>query len=146
MAQTTAGAIRAYLAPLLGTVPVFRDGPRPGQALPYVVVQEGTNYIPHPTANGDYGDPTRQLTIQEMVQVDVVQQARQQAKGTAPDAEDYQLAERLMWLCSQPLVPGPGGSQLTAVQFMTAHREPIADNIVRHVITVMVTRTLQKGS
>ncbi|MFF9643680.1 hypothetical protein [Kitasatospora aureofaciens] len=146
MPQTTAGSFRAYLAPLLPGVPVFRDGPRPGQALPYVVVQEGTNYLPHPTANGDYGDPTRQITIQEMVQVDVIQQARQQAKGTAPDAENYQLAERVMWLCSQPLVPGPGSSQINAVQFTAAHREPITDNVVRHVITVMVTRTLQKGT
>jgi hypothetical protein len=146
MAATTAGSFRAYLAPLLDGVPVFRDGPAEGQPLPYVVVQEGTNYAPHPTANGDYGDPNRVVTIQELVQVDVVQQARTQAGGGAPNTEDYQLAERVMWLCSQPVVPGPGSSDIDAVQFTAAHREPITENIARHVITVTVTRTLQKGS
>ncbi len=146
MAATTAGSFRTYLTPLIPGVPVFRDGPAEGQPLPYVVVQEGTNYIPHPTANGDDGDPDRSLTVQELVQVDVVQQARTQAGGGAPNAEDYEIAERVMWLCSQPLVPGPGASALTAVKFQTAHREPIAENIARHVITVLVTRTLQKGT
>ncbi|MGW1174554.1 hypothetical protein ACWD4P_12640 [Kitasatospora sp. NPDC002543] len=146
MAATTSGSFRAYLTPLISPVPVFRDGPAEGQPLPYVVVQEGTNYALHPTANGDYGDPNRVVTIQELVQVDVVQQARTQAGGTAPSTEDYQLAERVMWLCSQPVVPAPGSSDMVAVQFQTAHREPIADNAVRHVITVLVTRTLQKGT
>jgi hypothetical protein len=143
MAATTAGAFRAYLAPLLSDVPVFRDGPADGQALPYVVVQEGTNYIPHPTANGDQGDPAADIVVQELVQVDVIQQARTQAGGLAPSAEDYTLAERVMWLCSQPLVAGPGTSRINGVKFMTAHREPIDDNAVRHVISVLVTRTLQ---
>ncbi|MFD7410151.1 hypothetical protein [Kitasatospora purpeofusca] len=146
MSATTAGGFRAYLTPLLGGVPVFRDGPAEGQPLPYVVVQEGTNYAPHPGANGDYGDPNRELTIDELVQIEVVQQARTQAGGIAPNVEDYDLGDTVMWLCDQPVVPAPGTSRITAVKFMTAHREPIADNAVRHVITVQVTRTLQKGS
>jgi hypothetical protein len=144
MAATTAGAFRAYLTPLIDPVPVFRDGPADGQPLPYVVVQEGTNYLPHPTANGDYGDPARELVIEELVQVDVIQQARTQAAGLAPNAEDYTLAEHVMWLCSQPLVQGPGTSRINGVRFMTAHREPIDDNTTRHVISVLVTRTLQR--
>jgi hypothetical protein len=146
MAATTAGAVRAYLTAAGLTVPVLRDGARPGQALPYVVVQEGTNYVPSPTANGDYGDPARELVIQELVQVDVVQQARDQAKGIAPAGEDYQLAERVMWLLSQPTITGPGTSAVTAMRFQSAQRLPAAGNVVRHVITVLVIRTLQKGS
>ncbi|KJK55644.1 hypothetical protein [Saccharothrix sp. ST-888] len=144
MPATTSGAFRAFLTAQLGPgVPVFRDGPRPGQLLPYVVVQEGTSYTPHPAVNGDYGDPARELVVQELVQVDVVQQARQQAAGAAPSGEDYTLAERVMWLCSQPRITGPGTSHVNGVQLQAAHREPIADNVVRHVITVLVTRTLQ---
>jgi hypothetical protein len=143
MAATTAGSFRAYLTPFLDGFLVSRDGPAEGQPLPYVVVQEGTNYAPHPTANGDDGDPGRTLTIQELVQVDVIQQARTQAGGGAPSTEDYDVAEHVMWLCSQSLLPG-APTAVTSVKFQAAHREPIVDNIVRHVITVLVTRDLKK--
>lgn len=145
MAATTAGAFKAYLEAQGLGVPVFRDGPRPGQALPYIVVQEGIDYVRHPTANGDYGDPGAELVVREMVQVDVVQQARRQAGGSAPSAENYSLAERVMRLCHRPGLTGPGNSQVSGVQLMGARREPIADNGVRHSITVLVTRTLQEA-
>ncbi|OKJ06823.1 hypothetical protein [Kitasatospora sp. CB01950] len=144
MAATTAGAFRAWLGPQVAPVPVVRDGASPGQPLPYIAVQEGTNYLNHPTANGDYGDPDRDLVIQEMVQVDVVQQARTQDAGGAPNAEDYTLVPRVIRLCSGPFQAGPAGSVVNGVQFISARREPIVDNVVRTSITVLVTRTLER--
>ena len=76
MAATTSSAIKARLESLGFGIPVFRDGPRPGQAEPYIVVQEGLPAARDLRAAGDFGDPAADIEIAETVIVDLVQQAR----------------------------------------------------------------------
>lgn len=141
MALTTASAIKAYLEPLSFGVPVFRDGPRQGQAEPYIVVQEGMP-IGLDTGNGDYGDPAAEINIIETLTVDLVQIARVKVDArTTKNAERYGLAEAVAHAlhgCTLPAHP----AKVTAVRVQDIDRIPIADNRVRHSITVQVHRVL----
>ncbi|MGD1220001.1 hypothetical protein AB9Q10_16410 [Streptomyces krungchingensis] len=145
MAATTAGAIKARLEALQFGVPVFRDGPREGQAEPYIVVQEGLPAGLARTGNGDFGDPDAELIIDETVTVDLVQQARvRTGAGTTRNAERYGLAESIAHaLHGRPLPAHP--ARVTAVRVDGIDRIPIADNRVRHSITVQVTRALLRS-
>lgn len=138
MAATTAGAIKAFIESLGLGVSVYRDGPRPGQGLPYIVVTESISTVPSVSAAGDYGDPDASVVVSEQVQVDIVQAARDSA---GRNVERYDLP---------PLVyRALHGAQLTAhpthvygCRVLSMGRDEIEDNIVRHVITAQLDRAL----
>jgi hypothetical protein len=141
MSATTSGAIKAYVEALGLGVPVFRDGPRPGQAPPYVVVTEGLSAGLAANGNGDFGDPDAPVVIAENVTVDLVQNARAKDGQGARNTERYGLAETIgRRLHGARLTAHP--APVTAVQLQDIDRIPIADNIVRHAIHIVVTRQL----
>ncbi len=142
MAATTAGAIKAYLEGLSFGVPVFRDGPRPGQEPPYIVVQEAMPITADPRGCGDFGDPAAELTVTEIVNVDLIQQARLKTgpAGTR-NTERYGLAEAIAHAlhgCALPAHP----ARVHGVIVQSTDRIPIADNLVRHSTTLAVRRVL----
>jgi hypothetical protein len=142
VAATTAGAIKAYLEGLGFGVPVFRDGPRPGQGLPYIVVTEAVSTGLDPSGNGDYGDPDARLQITELATVDLVQQARiKTAAGLTKNAERYGLAEAIAHALNSTTLPAHP-ARVTAVRVQDIDRIPIADNTVRHAIHVAIHREL----
>lgn len=142
MAASTAGAIKARLEGLGFGVPVFRDGPRPGQLPPYIVVQENVSMAADPRGAGDFGDPDAELTVTEIAQVDLIQQARIKTGPTSTrNTERYGLAEAIAHAlhgCSLPAHPAP----VHGVRVQAVDRIPIADNLVRHSITVELHRVL----
>lgn len=138
MAATTSGAIKAHLESLGLGVPVFRDGPRPGQRLPYIVVTEAVSIAPSTTAAGDFADPDAGVVVSEQAQVDVVQEGR---TATGANAERYDLPPRV-WraLHGAQLVAAP--THVYGCRVLTMTRQPIADNVVRHILTVQLDRAL----
>lgn len=142
MAATTSGAIKAYLESLALGVPVFRDGPRPGQDYPYIVVTEAVSIGPDGTANGDFGDPAAEVNIIEIVTVDLVQRGRAKTgASTTKNVERYGLAEAIahrLHGCSLPAHP----AKVHGVKATDIDRIPLADNVVRHSITVTLHREL----
>jgi len=142
MAASTAGAIKARLESLQFGVPVFRDGPREGQDPPFIVVQESLPTGLDRAGLGDFGDPDAEITIVETVTVDLVQQARVKTGArTTRVTERYGLAEAIAHALhgrSLPAHPAP----VHAVRVQDIDRIPIADNRVRHSITVLVHRVL----
>lgn len=142
MAATTSGAIKARIESLALGVPVFRDGPREGQACPFVVVTEALSVGMDTSGNGDYGDPDAVLSIVEKVGVDLVQNARvKTGAATAANVERYGLAETIAHqLHGRPLPAHP--AKVTAVRVTDIDRFPIADNRTRTSITVEIHRQL----
>jgi hypothetical protein len=142
MAATTSGAIKASLESLAFGVPVFRDGPRPGQDCPYIVVTEALSTGLDTQANGDFGDPAAELNIVETCTVDLVQHARvKTGAATTKTVERYGLAEAIAHaLHGHPLPAHP--AKVTAVRVTDLDRFPIADNRVRHSITVQIHRQM----
>ncbi|GCD46116.1 hypothetical protein [Streptomyces paromomycinus] len=142
MSATTGGAIKAYLESLGSGVPVFRDGPRDGQAEPYIVVQEAVSVGLDGRANGDFGDPSAEINVTEVATVDLVQRARTKTGArTAKNAERYGLAESLAHAlhgCRLPAHPAP----VHAVRVRDMDRFPISDNRIRVSITVEIRRGL----
>lgn len=142
MAASTAGAIKAYLEGLSFGVPVFRDGARPGQAPPYIVVQEAMPITADPRGAGDFGDPDAELTVTEIVNVDLIQKARDKtAAGRTVNTERYGLAEAIAHAlhgCRLDAHPAP----VHGVIVQSTDRIPIADNLVRHSTTVTIRRVL----
>lgn len=141
MAATTEGALKAFLEGLGSGVPAFRDGPRPGQAPPFWVIEQ-QDVAPSVAASGDFGDPDAEVAVVETLTVDLIEQARTRTGvRTAKNAQRYGLAEvtaRALHGCRLPAAPGP----ITAVRFRGFDRFPIADNRVRTSITVEVHRPL----
>lgn len=141
MAATTSGAIKARIESLGIHVPVFRDGPRPEQAPPFIVVTEALSTGIDFRANGDFGDPAAAINIVETVTVDLVQNARLKTGGTAKNVERYGLAEAIAHaLHAHPLPAHP--AKVTAVRVTDLDRFEIKDNRVRHSITVTIHREL----
>lgn len=142
MAASTSGAIKARLEALAFGVPVFRDGPREGQAEPYIVVQEGLPAARNLIGAGDFGDPAAEIPIVETVVVDLVQQARvKTGPRVTKVTERYGLAEAIgsaLHGCQLPASP----ARVTAVRLVDIDRIPIEENRVRHSITVEVHRVL----
>jgi hypothetical protein len=97
---------------------------------------------PDRRANGDFGDPAAELNIVETVVVDLVQRARVKTGAkTTRVTERYGLAEQIAHaLHGQPLPAHP--AKVTAVHALDIDRIPIADNKVRHSITVTIHREL----
>lgn len=141
MAATTSGAIKARLESLAFGVPVFRDGPREGQACPFIVVTEALATTMD-TANGDFGDPNTPITIVEKVAVDLVQNARIKAgAAAAKNAERYGLAEAIAHALHGHALPAHP-AKVTAVRVTDIDRFPITDNRTRTSITVQIHREL----
>lgn len=142
MAATTSGALKARIESLGFGVPVFRDGPREGQACPFVVVTEAVAVGLDSRGNGDFGDPDAPIAIVETVTVDLIQNARTKAgAATAPNAERYGLAEAIAHqLHGRPLPAHP--AKVTAVRVRDMDRFPIKDNRTRTSITVEIHRHL----
>ncbi|MFD8710403.1 hypothetical protein ACFV07_08000 [Streptomyces anulatus] len=141
MAATTSGAIKARLESLQFGVPVFRDGPREGQAPPFIVVTEALG-ISMDTGNGDFGDPAAELTIVEKAAVDLIETARARATaGTARAVERYGLAEAIAHALHGHALPAHP-AKVTAVRVTDIDRFPISDNRVRASITLAIHRVL----
>lgn len=141
MAATTSGAIKARLESLAFGVPVFRDGPREGQAPPFIVVTEALG-ISMDTATGDFGDPAAELTIVEKAAVDLIETARTKATaGTARAVERYGLAEAIAHALHGHALPAHP-AKVTAVRVTDIDRFPISDNRVRASITLAIHRVL----
>lgn len=142
MAATTSSAIKAYLESLGSGVPVTRDGPAPEVKPPYVVVTEAVSVGMDGPAAGDFGDPTAEINIIEIATVDVIQRARVQVTPRrARTTERYGLAESIAHAlhgCQLTAHPAP----VHAVRVTDMDRIPIANNIVRHSITVEIHRQL----
>ncbi|MEU3962921.1 hypothetical protein AB0F42_24465 [Streptomyces buecherae] len=142
MAATTSSAIKAYLESLGSGVPVFRDGAKPKQPMPYIVVTEAVSTGLDGPANGDFGDADAEVNIIEVATVDLVQQARVRVSATRTrTTERYGLAEsfaRALHGCRLPAHPAP----VHAVRVQGIDRIPIADNVVRHSITIEIHRQL----
>lgn len=142
MAATTAGALKAYIEALGYGIPVFRDGPRPGQAYPYAVVQEGISISLDLPGCGDFGDTDAEITVTEIAQVDVLQQARAKTSPTrTKNVERYALAEAIAHRLHGAALTGHP-AHVHGVRVQTLDRIPLADNVVRHAITVELHRTL----
>lgn len=142
MAATTSGAIKARLESLAFGVPVFRDGPREGQACPFVVVTEAESIGMDTRGNGDFGDPDAAIQIVETVTVDLVQTARSKTGGaTARNTERYGLAEAIAHALHGHALPAHP-AKVTAVRVVDLDRFRIADNRVRTSITVEIHREL----
>jgi hypothetical protein len=143
MAATTEGAIKARLEALGSGVPFFREGPRPGQAAPYGVIQRQDIRL-NATANGDFGDPDADLSVVEILTVDLIQPARTKVNTRlAKNAERYGLAEVIaaaLHGCQLPDAP----SKVTAVRVQDIDRFPVTDNRLRESITVEVHRELRR--
>jgi hypothetical protein len=143
MAATTEGALKAFLEGLGSGVPFFREGPRPGQAAPYGVIQREDIRL-NAAANGDFGDPNAELAVVEILTVDLIQNARAKTSATvARNAERYGLAEVLATAlhgCRLPAAPTP----ITAVKVQDIDRFPVEDNRIRESITVEVHRPLRR--
>lgn len=143
MAATTEGALKSYLEGLGSGVPFFREGPRPGQAPPYGIVQRQTITL-NTAANGDFGDPNADLSVVELLTVDLIQPARAKVTSRlAKNAERYGLAEVLaaaLHGCQLPDAP----SKVTAVRAQEIDRFPVANNELRESITVEVHRQLRR--
>ncbi|MFC9465205.1 hypothetical protein [Streptomyces coelicoflavus] len=144
MAATTEGALKAFLEGLGSGVPAFRDGSRPQQAPPFWVIEQQDIAV-NAIAAGDFGDPDAEISVVELLTVDLIEQARAKVSSrTAKNTQRYGLAEataRALHGCRLPAAPGP----ITAVRFRGIDRFPIADNRVRSSITVEVHRPLYKN-
>ncbi|PVE04666.1 hypothetical protein [Streptomyces scopuliridis] len=141
MAATTSGAVKAYLEGLAFGVPVFRDGPRPGQAEPYIVVTEAVSTGLDGPGNGDFGAPDAEINIIETVTVDLIQRARIKIGGITRNAERYGLAEAIAHAlhgCRLTAHTAP----VHAVRVQDIDRFPISDNRTRSSITVIIRRQL----
>lgn len=142
MAATTSGALKARIESLGYGVPVFRDGPRPGQDYPYVVVTEGVSMGLDGQANGDFGDPDREMNIIEIATVDLVERGRAKTGATTTkNVERYGLGEALAHAlhgCSLPAHP----AKVHGVIVQGVDRIPLVDNVVRHSIAVRIHREL----
>lgn len=145
MAATTSGAIKARVESLSLNVPVFRDGPREGQAPPFVVVTEAVSTALDTLGNGDFGDPTATIQIVETVTVDLIQNARAKVGATtAKNTERYGLAETIAHaLHGHPLPAHP--AKITAVRVTDMDRFPIENNRIRTSITVLIHRELLRS-
>ena len=142
MAATTSGAIKARLEGLQFGVPVFRDGPRPGQAPPFIVVTEALGIALNTSGNGDFGDPDAEITIIEKVAVDLIETARTKATaGTARAVERCGLAESIAHALHGHALPAHP-ARVTAVRVVDLDRFPNKDNRVRSSITVEIHRVL----
>ncbi|MEV6313364.1 hypothetical protein AB0M10_32845 [Streptomyces sp. NPDC051840] len=142
MAATTSGAIKARLEGLQFGVPVFRDGPRDGQAPPFVVVTELDFVGLDSRGNGDFGDPDAGIQIVETATVDLVQTARSKTGGTtAKNVERYGLAEAIAHALHGHALPAHP-AKVTAVRVTGMDRFPIANNRIRTSITVQIHRAL----
>lgn len=143
MAATTEGALKAFLEGLGSGVPFFREGPRPGQAPPYGVIQHEDIRL-NTTANGDFGDPDADLSVVEVLTVDLLQPARAKVTSRlARNAERYGLAEVIaaaLHGCQLPAAP----SKVYGVRVQDIDRFPVADNQLRESITVEVHRELRR--
>jgi len=143
MAATTEGALKAFLEGLGSGVPFFREGPRPGQAAPYGVIQREDIRL-NSVANGDFGDPDADLSVVEIITVDLIQPARSKVNTRlAKNAERYGLAEvfaAALHGCQLPAAP----SKVYGVRVQDIDRFPIANNEIRESITVEVHRKLRR--
>lgn len=142
MAATTESAIKARLESLGFGVPAFRDGPRPKQAPPYIVIEQQDIVIDR-AASGDFGDPDAETRVTEILTVDLIETARvRTGPTTTRSAERYGLAEAIAHaLHGGPLPDAP--TPVTAVRAQDIDRYPIADNRIRTSITVEVHRPLR---
>lgn len=143
MAATTEGAIKAFLEGLGSGVPFFREGPRDGQAPPFGVIQRADIRL-NTIANGDFGDPDADLSVVEIITVDLIQPARQKVNARlAKNAERYGLAEVIAAALHGCQLTG-APSKVTAVRVQDIDRFPVANNRIRESITVEVHRELRR--
>lgn len=144
MAATTSGALKAYVEGMGLGLPVFRDGvptDRQGQQMlpPYMVVHEGLAVVP--LSFGDFGDPARDFTVTELVQLDLWEPARTpggQAPGQATAGEVYTRPRSLLrGLDGATLPASPTRVWSVRVQHFV---RTLQDGMVRTRFDLLVTR------
>lgn len=137
MSATTAGAIKAYLETQSLGIPIYRDDAPPGQAKPYITVQEGISLT---ADSGDTGDHTATLYGSELAQVDLWQDKR--TAGTDAVAESYPLPAALVRaLHGASLTTAPTRTHGCTVDSMVRLVERDT-NTVHHAITVRLRRAI----
>lgn len=150
MAATMGGALKATIESLGLGLSAYRDGAPVDQqgevAVPYphVVVQEGIGL--DTDLHGDTDDPAGHLGTRELVQVTLVQQARQVTDGQAVVTESYPLADRLIVAlnrCTRTLQQHAPW-RVYGCRVQSALRSGPTDNVVRHVITLAISRDTER--
>lgn len=150
MAATTAGAIKAYVEGLGLSLSAYRDGAPTNAdgtldtAYPFVVIQEGIAYDQRQA--GDFGDTTAIQIVDELVQVDLFQEARRLSAGGSVNVELYTLPGQLRAALHGARIGPIGVQRVSGVVARGGRRWPIADNIVRHTIDLAVTRELNRSA
>lgn len=147
MAATMAGAIKATVEALGLGLAVYRDGAptRDGKVIvsyPHVVVQEAIGLASE--LHGDTGAHDEHGGTSEAVQVTLVQRARRIGADGAPAevVEDYALADRLTVALNRCTLDLQRHApwRVYGVRVQSGLRSGPTDNIVRHVLTVVVRR------
>lgn len=144
MSRTTAGAIKARIETLGLGIPVFRDGTDPAHQLkaPYVTIQEGIGF--DTDHHGDVGDPTADVGLSELVQVDIYLPARVLAgAGLTSVAESSTIPDRVHRGLHGAQLASVGTARVYGCLVESRLRWPIADNLSRHTLTIRVKRGLQ---
>ena len=151
MAATMAGAVKGTVETFGLGLAVYRDGAptREGKAAvpyPHVVVQEGVGQTLD--LHGDYAAPAAHDGTTELVQVTLLQQARRIGPDGSPAevTEDYALADRLTVALNRclPELQRHAPWRVYGVRVQSALRSGPTDNIVRHVLTVVVRRDTER--
>lgn len=133
MANTIAGSIRTLLEAAIPTIKAYRDSAPHDAPLPRVVIAEGITITPQ--LHGDFGDPGRDLSLIEEVQVDVWQ-TNDLAVGTL---EDPRLPELVARTLNGASLDGPGHIYGVAVISSQRLPDPNAD-LMRQLIRCRITR------
>jgi hypothetical protein len=144
MAQTTGGALTAFITSLGLGVAVGRDRPTQGAVRPYVTITEEISLVPDPLEDGG---PS---TAVEMVQVDLWQDFRDLVPGSVTYGnlkENYTLAPALKRSLHGTRLTSLGSGPSAAIVYMALVRHSTrfveeADNVVHHAITLDVFRQL----
>lgn len=134
MANSTGGAVKAFIeAQGLGIAAYAREAPQ-GVAMPYLTIQDGITVTPE-TAFPAHDDPEGHVA--ESVQVDVWQLGSAES-FTLPDAVARAfLGANLTGLPSY----GPRACQLDHGPIRVPDPDP---NVVHHAVTLLVHRTLAR--
>ncbi len=148
MAQTTTGALKALIEPAGLGLSVHRDRVAPGEAKPYVTIQEQIAFVPDP--GGPTFDRNTPPGFVEHVQIDLWQVWRKTAAGDNTKIEDRTLARRLVAavqgkrLYVSPSSDGTiNGARTWAVRVINMLRIVEEDNnTVHHAITVTIAQEL----
>lgn len=149
MSATTAAAVKVLIEGAGLGLAAYRDRAPEGTARPYVTISDGISIIPD--AHGDAGDPDADVSVAELIQVDLWERLKSgnpadYSGASTDDTEDPALLRGLLTvLRSTPPTTGP--TLVYAIGVDQAVRLVEHDTgVVRHAITVRVRRRLDAFS